>query len=242
MTKLILSFIMVFTVLFQTTPQPVVNGVLFYSPDCSYCQAVIGTLLPPLRARYGAGLNIVEVALGSVEDVNALYDSADFFGLKREDVAVPFLVVGSQALVGQDAIQAKLPGLIDQGLTQGGIPAPRLPAALQALAERSTAAPMGAALKGDNATPLPPGVDQVPAAPGSGVAAFPPGTRGNCAQGQPGSCPPIENAAAAAPTPASPALSPLLWGGAALAGVLILGGGVYTILSRRKAVQEDEEE
>ena len=57
--------------------------------------------------------------VAGVVAVWTLFAAADFFGLKKEDVAVPFLVVGSQVLVGQQAIQAQFPGLIEQGLAPG---------------------------------------------------------------------------------------------------------------------------
>ena len=173
MYKILLILIMAFSILFQPTPAPVVNAVLFYTPGCSYCQAVIGSVLPPLQARYGERLSIVAVPLNGIEDVDTLFAAADFFGLKKEDVAVPFLVVGSQVLVGQQAIQAQFPGLIEQGLAQGGIPAPRLPAALATLAARPSP------------TPLPPGVELGPVVPRAQAASSHP--PGNCSERPP--CP-----------------------------------------------------
>ena len=230
MVKFAVSLIMLFSVLFQSGPAPVVYAVMFWTPGCSFCEAVLTKVLPPLEAKYGSQLQILKIPLTGVDDVDQLFAAAPTYGVAKEQVAVPFLVVGSQALVGQTAIEEQFPAIIEKGLAQGGIPAPVLPAALAQIAQRPTPTPRPTAEAGAGvvAGPLPAGTD----------AAAPP--LGNCVVGQPTGCSLTGSATAAAPA-AFPGPSPLLLIGGGVAILLVLGGGAWALIARRSGGEEEDE-
>ena len=48
--------------------------------------------------------------LNDLDEVGRLYEAADFFKLKKDDVMVPFVVVGGSVLAGEAAVQRDLDG------------------------------------------------------------------------------------------------------------------------------------
>ncbi len=111
-----------------STPQPVVHGVLFFSPTCPHCEMVIAQHLVPLQERYGDSLVILALDT-SLEYGGALFQSVmDLYLVPRSDWGVPFMIVGDQLMGGSLEIPARLPGLIEEGLTSGGIDLPDFPA------------------------------------------------------------------------------------------------------------------
>lgn len=107
--------------------QPVVRAILFWMEGCQHCHFVLEQVLPPLQDQYGDQLDILLVELSDVESVNLLYQAADSFGIPKENVGVPFLVIGDRVLVGSEQIPAQLPGLIETHLASGGVNYPDLP-------------------------------------------------------------------------------------------------------------------
>jgi thiol-disulfide isomerase/thioredoxin len=104
--------------------QPVVHVVLFYSTTCGHCHFVMTEVLPPLQEKYGDQLDIQMLELASQQDVDLLYAIATNAGLDKNQVGVPFMVVGNQVLIGSAQIPEELPGLIEMGLSSGGIDFP----------------------------------------------------------------------------------------------------------------------
>jgi len=102
------------------------KGVLFWSNGCPHCQTVLLEVLPPLQAQYGSQLSLLLIELISVEDIDALYVIGAALGLAKEQVNVPLLVMGQQALVGAAAILEQFPGLIEKHLAAGGVGYPGL--------------------------------------------------------------------------------------------------------------------
>jgi uncharacterized membrane protein len=126
---------------------PIVRAILFYSPTCARCKTVIQEVLPPLFETYADQLSIVGIDV-TVPEGSALYASAiASFGVPEERRGVPMLFVGDVILVGAGEIPETFPGIIDQGLSQGGIDWPAIPglpemlAAMQAGAESPEPAP-----------------------------------------------------------------------------------------------------
>jgi hypothetical protein len=104
-----------------------VRAVLFYSPTCPHCHQVMSEVLPPLQKKYGSQLQIMQVDV-STEDGNKLYkDSVTQFGITQDRLGVPTLIVGDFVLVGGGEIPEYFPGLIEQGLSSGGIDWPAIP-------------------------------------------------------------------------------------------------------------------
>jgi uncharacterized membrane protein len=117
------------------TEQPVVHAVLFYSNGCPYCEEVLTGILPKVQSKYQAQLSMMVVELASSKDVDNLYTLATVFGLGKEQVAVPFMVIDQAVLVGADEINSKLSGLIDLYLSAGGVDYPDIPLLTSMLAQ-----------------------------------------------------------------------------------------------------------
>jgi uncharacterized membrane protein len=107
--------------------QPIVHAILFYSNGCPYCEDVLTGILPEVQGKYQSQLSIMVVELASSKDVDNLYNLARVFGLSKEQVAVPFMVIDRTVLVGADEINSKLVGLIDRYLSSGGVAYPDIP-------------------------------------------------------------------------------------------------------------------
>lgn len=111
----------------------VVHAILFYSPTCPHCHQVINNDLPPLRERFGKRLVLVGVDV-STQGGGALYQAVvDHFALPDSRLGVPALVVGLNVLVGSLEIPQQFPGIIERGLSTGGIDWPPVTALRQVL-------------------------------------------------------------------------------------------------------------
>ena len=127
---------------------PVVRGVLFFSPNCGHCEYVIQEVLPPLYEEHGGpwelhydeslvdtGVAFYLLTNGTLElllvDVTVA-DGSRFFQVATETMSigsggVPRLIVGNQVMIGSTGIPERFPGLIVDGLDSGGIGWPDLP-------------------------------------------------------------------------------------------------------------------
>lgn len=105
----------------------IVYAVLFYSPSCPHCHQVMEQDLPPLLEQYGDQLQIL--AVNVQQPAGAQLHEAMLATLPPDQVqnGVPALLVGDTFLVGSVAIPAQLPGIVAEGLTQGGIDWPAIP-------------------------------------------------------------------------------------------------------------------
>ncbi len=120
-----------------------VNAVLFYSPTCGHCEKVINEDLPPLIEKFGSNLNIVGINV-SLQEGQKLYTAAvDKFQIPEERLGVPCLIVGETVLVGSQEIPEQFPGIIENGVSQGGIPLPEIPGLEEALAASGQTSPTG---------------------------------------------------------------------------------------------------
>jgi uncharacterized membrane protein len=107
--------------------EPIVHAVMFWMNGCSHCHDVIENVLPPLRQKYGAQFDLQLIEVVTADDIDRLYQVGATFGFAKEQVGVPFLIIGDRALVGSDQIPAELPKLIEQHLAAGGVAAPQVP-------------------------------------------------------------------------------------------------------------------
>jgi len=118
-----------------------VNAVLFYSPTCGHCEKVINEDLPPLIEKFGSNLNIVGINV-AIQEGQELYMAAiDRFQIPEEKLGVPCLIVGETVLVGSLEIPEQFPGIIENGVAQGGIPLPDIPGLEEALAASGQTSP-----------------------------------------------------------------------------------------------------
>lgn len=105
----------------------VVRAVLFYSHSCPHCRTVINEILPPIFLEYGRQIEIFYADVQS-EKGRELYDNAiEYYGIPNDRIGVPTLVVGDVILVGSGEIPDEFPGIIEEGLKNGGIPWPDFP-------------------------------------------------------------------------------------------------------------------
>jgi uncharacterized membrane protein/thiol-disulfide isomerase/thioredoxin len=133
----------------DSAAQPVVHAALFWTADCSACRKMVGQTLPPLREKYGSQLDIQLIDVVTAEDVDRLYQVAATFGVSKDQVHLPLLIIGSRVLIGSEQIPAELPGLIEQHLAAGGVAFPDI-TTLALAAPDDTAVPA--------ATPAPDGL------------------------------------------------------------------------------------
>lgn len=118
---------------------PIVNAVLFYSPTCPHCHKVMTEDLPPLRAKYGDQLQILEVNV-QLPDGQQLYNEYLLrFNVPEMRRGVPALVVGDTYMVGSVEIPEMFPGLIVEGLARGGVDWPDIPGLDRYLTEHGLA-------------------------------------------------------------------------------------------------------
>lgn len=107
--------------------QEVVRAVMFWMEGCPHCHYVLEEVLPPLQDKYGSQLEILLIEVRTTEDIERLYQIGDYLGLAREQVGVPFLLIGDHVLIGSGQIPEALPGLIEAYLASGGVDYPDLP-------------------------------------------------------------------------------------------------------------------
>jgi len=118
--------------------EPLIRAVLFYSPSCPHCLVVINEVIPPLVDQYGSQLQIYGVNTYS-EMGNTLYSNAvQAFNIPEERQGVPALIVGDYVLIGSGEIPDLLPGIIEDGLNNGGIDWPAIPSLKQAMTETAS--------------------------------------------------------------------------------------------------------
>lgn len=102
----------------------VVSAVLFWMEGCLQCHEVIEDVLLPLQEKYGAQLDIRVIELVTLEEVELFYEMAASYGIPRDQVGVPLLIIGDQMLIGGEQIPDALPGLIEKYLELGGVGLP----------------------------------------------------------------------------------------------------------------------
>lgn len=123
----------------QTTEEPVVRAVLFYSPTCPHCHTVINETLLPMMEQYGERLEIIGIDITQPAG-KVLYDaSTEQFNVPAEMQGVPRLVVGDRFLVGSVQIPQEFPGIVEEGLASGGIDWPTIPGLAEVIAANQRA-------------------------------------------------------------------------------------------------------
>jgi len=141
----------------QEADAPVVRAVLFYSPTCPHCHTVINETLLPMMEQYGDKLVVIGVNI-TEPGGQALYTaSTQQFQVPDELQGVPRLVVGDRFLVGSVQIPQEFPGIVEQGLADGGIDWPAIPGLAEALAANQAAQ--------ESAAPPAPAAEEAAAAP-----------------------------------------------------------------------------
>ena len=107
----------------------VVHGFYFYSPECSHCEAIGSDVLPALEARFGNRLELLRFDIREPANYRVLLALEERYGV--ENVGLPEVFIGSDVLVGEDAVRSGLERLVEKYLEAGGVdfPTPDLPVA-----------------------------------------------------------------------------------------------------------------
>jgi uncharacterized membrane protein/thiol-disulfide isomerase/thioredoxin len=121
-----------------------VRAVLFFSPSCPHCHDVMDRELPPLLERFGDRLQVVTINAATPDGGRLYQDVVQRYGLPRERLGVPALVVGDRVLVGSREIPDLLPGIVTAGLAAGGIDWPDVSSIRGALAAAGLLRPLPA--------------------------------------------------------------------------------------------------
>ncbi|NUM46698.1 MAG: vitamin K epoxide reductase [Anaerolineales bacterium] len=106
---------------------PVVHAVLFYSPTCPHCHEVMTNVLPPLKEQYGEQLQIMEINVTEQAGAELYQLAITAYSIPQDRLGVPALFVGDAHLVGSMEIPSWFPGIIEDGLQNGGLDWPPLP-------------------------------------------------------------------------------------------------------------------
>ena len=104
-----------------------VHGLYFYSQDCPHCMEVLNDLLLPMQAEFGTKLDIRLVEIDYADNYELLINAEEHFKVKAEERAIPTLIIDDQILIGQDAIETGLRGIVENGILSGGIDWPDIP-------------------------------------------------------------------------------------------------------------------
>ncbi len=134
---------------------PVVRAVLFFSPTCGHCELVIREHLPVIFEQYGGEPTVLfddtvppdevafyEMTNGTLDillvdasvEIGAIMFGEDSERLGIDRPGVPRLDIEDIYLIGSEQIPAEFPGIIEEGLANGGIPWPEVPGIEDALA------------------------------------------------------------------------------------------------------------
>ncbi|MBN1218414.1 MAG: hypothetical protein JXM69_05775 [Anaerolineae bacterium] len=99
----------------------------FYATDCPHCHTVEAEVLDPLSAKYGLQVEIKMIEISAPANYELLIRAEEMFGISSDRRGIPTLIIGDQALIGEEPIRAQLPDLVEQGLAKGGVDWPALP-------------------------------------------------------------------------------------------------------------------
>jgi len=125
----------------ETAVPGIVRPILFWMSGCPRCRYVLEDVLPPLQEQFGEQLEILLVEVVTVQDVDRLHEVAAGYGIPRERVGVPLLIIGEQVLIGPGQIPAELPALIAAYLAAGGVDYPGFSVLAGLIATPTTSAP-----------------------------------------------------------------------------------------------------
>jgi cytochrome c biogenesis protein CcdA len=109
-----------------------VRLLFFYSQDCEHCQVVMNEVLPLLREKYGAQLEIQSIEISDADNYQWLLDMEAAYQIPTDKVDIPEVFVGETALIGEDEIRARLDETIASYLAIGGVDYPPRPGATPA--------------------------------------------------------------------------------------------------------------
>jgi uncharacterized membrane protein len=105
----------------RQSSEPVVQVILFWEQECPKCEQLLEGFLPAFQLAHGEQFSIEMIEVVSVDDINRLFQIGAAYGLSKNQVGVPLMIVGDYALVGATQIPAELPALVEAYLASGGV-------------------------------------------------------------------------------------------------------------------------
>lgn len=121
-TSILILIVAIFTLIWPSTlaraNDPVVHAVLFYSPTCPHCHTVITQHLPPLQAKYGDKLQVLQIDVSQPDGQELYQTTIEKFKIPDDRIGVPTLMVGSTILVGSLEIPEQFSSIIEKGLAE----------------------------------------------------------------------------------------------------------------------------
>jgi uncharacterized membrane protein/thiol-disulfide isomerase/thioredoxin len=121
--------------------QPVVQAVLFYSPNCGHCEYVRAEVFPPLFDKYSKQLEIEEIDITTDAGLTLFSQVLEILTVPDTHRGVPFLVIEDSYMVGSEEIPGKFPDLIAEELQGDGTSWPDIPEILEYLQTQNDPAP-----------------------------------------------------------------------------------------------------
>lgn len=135
--KWIVLLLAVFLVLPSAQAQDnIVYGVFFYSPTCPHCHEVINNHWPGIQETFGDQLRVMFIDASTQLGAQIMNTTRQAMGI--EATGVPMLIIGDNVLVGSVDIPARTPDIVREGIANGGISLPPVPA-LQATYDAAVA-------------------------------------------------------------------------------------------------------
>ena len=99
----------------------VVRFRFFYAEDCEHCQAIKNELFPELLSEYGSQIEIAYLEISDPSVFQQMVALEKEYEVPPETADIPEVFIGDQALIGAEQIREKLPGLVRQFLSAGGV-------------------------------------------------------------------------------------------------------------------------
>lgn len=151
-------------------PKPVVRAVLFWADYCPHCHLVINETLPAIQQQYGEQFELFTIEIESDADRDLQRLVALTLGVPEEYIVVPMVIVGNRAIIGSKYIPSGLPLAIKEGLANGGVDLPDIPALLERIEQggavryvpQAAAATLTPCADDGDACPLPGSTTPVP--------------------------------------------------------------------------------
>jgi uncharacterized membrane protein/glutaredoxin len=100
-----------------------VHILLFSTSDCNACQLITDQTQELVSESYSEQVTVEMIDVVTGEDVEHLYQVAAKFGISKDQVDLPLVIIGDQVLIGED-IPEKLPALVETYLQLGGVERP----------------------------------------------------------------------------------------------------------------------
>jgi uncharacterized membrane protein/thiol-disulfide isomerase/thioredoxin len=123
------------TVMAESDKEMVVRAVLFYSPTCPHCHAVIKDHLQPMIKKYGNLIQIVGVNVAEAAGSQFYRLTIEHYKIPKDRWGVPTMIVGDKILVGGSEIPEQFPEIVEAALAADGIDWPDIPGLFEYVAK-----------------------------------------------------------------------------------------------------------